>query len=248
MLFSVLAPRGFTRSSGRSLFSAVTYGIGQYFFTFALLYWALVAGMTSVLFAPVPLSTVFIASAAGYERLSARTIVGAVVAISSLAIIFGDQHRRRAARARRRGPALGAHRHSDERGREVVPAYAPRRDERDRRRRRCTASLHDAARRRRALGAAGLAPSWLALGYLVLSTSVSLVVLTSFVLRWTTTAAANGAVFGLTVTVALLAIFAGEVFGPGFFLGALIVGIGVYIGALTRTARLAPMPAVTAAG
>jgi drug/metabolite transporter (DMT)-like permease len=54
-------------------------------------------------------------------------------------------------------------------------------------------------------------------------------------------------VLGPIVTVVLATILAGEVFGPGFFVGALIVGVGVYLGALATAQRTAPVPAATPA-
>lgn len=201
-----------------------------------MLYWALVAvpaGVTSVLFAAIPLWTVFITSAAGYERLSARSIVGAFVAIGGLAVIFGDQ----------RTAAVPL----DRAGAVFISALTGA----------ATAVIGTAIGVPLLLATSlvvgerwalpELAPTWLAFAYLVFSTSVSFVILTYLVIRWTPTAAAYGAVLGPIVTVALATVLAGEVFGPRFFLGALIVGIGVYIGALAGTACPAPKPAVTAA-
>src|SRR5206468_995249 len=70
VLFAVVAVRGIEIPRGRALWGAALYGVGQYFATFALIYWALVAvpaGMTSVIFATLPLWTLFLASAVGYE-------------------------------------------------------------------------------------------------------------------------------------------------------------------------------------
>jgi drug/metabolite transporter (DMT)-like permease len=92
-----------------------------------------------------------------------------------------------------------------------------------------------------------LPATWFALGYLVLSSVVGFVVLTWVLLRWTPSAAAYAAVLGPMVTVVLATMLAGEVFGPGFFLGALVVGVGVYLGAISATGRARPAPAVTSA-
>src|SRR5260221_7556396 len=93
VLFAVVAVRGIEIPRGRALWGAALFGVGQYFATFALLYWALVAvpaGMTSVIFATLPLWTLFLASAAGYERLGARNVPGALVAIAGLGSVFSS--------------------------------------------------------------------------------------------------------------------------------------------------------------
>lgn len=89
-----------------------------------------------------------------------------------------------------------------------------------------------------------LASTWLALAYLVGSACVGFVILTYVILRWTASATSYGAVLGPVVTVVLGTVLAGEVFGPGFFIGSLVVGIGVYIGAL---AAIRPQPEAGAA-
>src|SRR6266511_2509462 len=80
VLFAILAMRGVTIPRGRALAGATLYGLGQYFATFALIYWALVAvpaGMTSVVFATLPLWTLFLAAGVGQERLRPMNLVGA---------------------------------------------------------------------------------------------------------------------------------------------------------------------------
>lgn len=76
LTFAVLALRGGALPRGRALAGAVAFGVGQCFLTFALIYWALTevaAGMSSVLFATLPLFTVFVASAFGFERVGYGT-------------------------------------------------------------------------------------------------------------------------------------------------------------------------------
>lgn len=227
------------------------YGVGQYFLTFALLYWALVAvpaGMTSVLFATIPLWTIFIASAAGFERLRAANVVGALVAVAGLAVIFSEQLTGDIPVARAVAVLVAALAGA---GTSVVVKSFPR--------------THPIATN--AVGTAVGVPfllvvslvageawplpqaaaTWIALAYLVASTCIAFVLLTFVILRWTPTAAAYGGVLGPIVTVILATILAGEVFGPAFFVGALIVGIGVYLGAIATTRRTAPAPAAAPA-
>ncbi|MBI2777832.1 MAG: EamA family transporter, partial [Chloroflexi bacterium] len=92
-----------------------------------------------------------------------------------------------------------------------------------------------------------LTPTWLAFGYLVLTSVIGFVLLVWVILRWTPSAAAYGAVLGPIVTIVLATLLAGEVFGPGFFIGAAIVGAGVYVGALAARPRVPPTPVAAAA-
>ncbi len=251
ILFAVVALRGVALPRGRALSGAVLYGLGQYFALFALIYWALVAvpaGMTSVVFATLPLWTLFLSAAAGFERIRAMNVVGALVAVGGLAVIFGDQVTADVPLARV-AAVLGAAFFGAVTS--VVVKAFPR--------------THPIATN--AVGTAVATPllliasrligeqwalpqltaTWLAVGYLVLSTVLAFVLLTYVILRWTPTAAAYGAVLGPIVTVVLATLLAGEVFGPGFFLGALVVGIGVYLGAIATAGRVASRPTVTAA-
>jgi len=248
ILFAVVAVRRLELPRGRALWGAVLFGIGQYFATFALLYWGLVAvpaGMTSVLFATLPLWTLFLSAAAGFERLGVRSVVGALVAIAGLVIIFGAELTADIPLIRvgaiLAGAVFGAIT-------SVVVRAFPR--------------THPIATN--AVGTLVGVPilllvalivgerwaipqattTWVALAYLVLSTCVGFVTLVYVILRWSPSAAAYGAVLGPIVTVILATLLAGEVFGPGFFIGAVIVGIGVYLGAIGATAPRDRAPAV----
>ncbi len=251
ILFAILALRGIAIPRGRALSGAVLFGVGQYFATFALIYWALVsvpAGMTSVIFATLPLWTLFLSAAAGFERLRAMNIVGALVAIGGLAVIFSDQLTADVP-LMRVAAVVGAALFGAVTG--VVVKSFPRTHP------IATNAIGTAVGTpilliaSRLVGEQWVVPeltaTWLAVAYLVLSTVVGFVLLVYVILRWTPSAAAYGAVLGPIVTVVLATLLAGEVFGPGFFLGALVVGIGVYLGALATTRRAAPTPLATPA-
>jgi len=252
ILFAVVGARGIALPRGRALWGAALFGIGQYFATFALIYWALVAvpaGMTSVMFATLPLWTLFLAAAIGYERLSVRSVVGALVAIAGLGIVFsseitGNVPVERAAavlaaaffaavttvvvRAFPRTHPIATNAVGTLVG---VPILL-------------VASL--VAGERWALPQ--LTATWLALGYLVLTTCVGFAILVWLIVRWSPSAAAYGAVLGPIVTVVLATILAGETFGPGFFVGGVIVLLGTYLGAIAAAAsRATPQPAASPA-
>jgi len=201
ILFAVVAVRGIALPRGRALWGAVLFGLGQYFATFALIYWALVvvpAGMTSVIFATLPLWTLFLAAAAGFERIRAMNIVGALVALGGLAVIFSDQLTADVSPVRVAAivaaAIVGA-------GTSVVVKAFPR--------------THPIATN--AIGTAvgtvllvvaslvvgetwtlpQQSATWIALAYLIASTAVGFVVLVWVILRWTPSAAAYGAVLAM---------------------------------------------------
>ncbi|HUG55795.1 MAG TPA: DMT family transporter, partial [Candidatus Limnocylindrales bacterium] len=94
ILFAVVGLRGIALPRGRALTGALVYGALIFGASFALLYWAMVyvpAGTTSVVFATLPLITLFVSVAAGFERITGRAIVGAFIAMAGLAVIFGVQ-------------------------------------------------------------------------------------------------------------------------------------------------------------
>ena len=246
VLFAIVGIRGVPLPRGRALLGAALYGVGQFFALFALLYWALVvvpAGMTSVIFATLPLWTLFLARAFGYETLTVRNVVGGVIAIAGLAVVFSDQITANAP-VERLLAAVGATLVGAFTG--VIVRAFPR-------------TQPIATNAIGALvGAPLLAvisliagehwalpqalPTWLAVGYLVLSTVVGFVIVVWLIVRWSPSAAAYGSVLGPVVTVILATILAGEKFGPAFFVGGAIVLLGTYLGAIAtvRSASRAP--------
>lgn len=80
---------------GRELALTVLYGLLSFGISYALLYWALtrvVSSAAAIVLAIVPLATVLLASAQGLERLRARGVVGAVLALGGIAwMTFGPQ-------------------------------------------------------------------------------------------------------------------------------------------------------------
>lgn len=73
---------------GRQLGLAVVYGALGFAISYALLYWALVrvtAGVAVIVLAIVPLVTLLLAVAQGLERLRLRATVGAVLALAGIA-------------------------------------------------------------------------------------------------------------------------------------------------------------------
>ncbi len=72
---------------GRDLWMTVLYGQLSFAISYALMYWALVrinAGLAAVVLAVVPLVTVLLAAVHGMERLTARSMLGSVLAIAGI--------------------------------------------------------------------------------------------------------------------------------------------------------------------
>ena len=240
LLFAVIAARGIALPRGRALTGALLYGVLQFGANFGLLYWALVsvpAGMTSVVFATLPLMALFVSAAAGFERIRVQSVVGALVAIVGLGVIFAEQLTGAVPVAGVAAILAGA----------LVAALVlvllksfPR--------------THPIASNAVGTGTGAvillaasvvlgephalpqLPATWIAVAYLVASTMLAFSLLTYVVIRWTPSASSYAAVLSPIVTVVLATAIAGEVFGPLFFAGAAVVGIGVYLGAIAPTA------------
>ena len=245
ILFAVVALRGIALPRGRALAGALVFGVLIFGASFALLYWALVAvpaGMTSVVFATLPLITLFVAVVAGFERITAQAILGALIAIAGLAITFSAQITSDIEVVRLLAVLLAG----------LVSAIAtvvvksfPR--------------THPVATTAIAMGTGAvfllvaslivgeprvlpaMTDTWLALAYLVTSSTIGFSLMTVVILRWTPSASSYGTVLSPIVAIVLATLLAGEVFGPVFFFGAAVVGVGVYVGALAKTARVAPV-------
>ncbi|MFL5305989.1 MAG: DMT family transporter [Polyangia bacterium] len=80
-------PRGPARRAARG------YGVAQFGVNLPLLYWGekvVPSGVSAVVFATIPFTTALAAAALGVERLTARKLVGAVVAFAGVAVLFSS--------------------------------------------------------------------------------------------------------------------------------------------------------------
>jgi drug/metabolite transporter (DMT)-like permease len=81
---------------GEALKAAILFGVFNFGVNLGLLYWGervVPSGIAAVLYATVPLSTAFIASAFRVEALDRRKLIAALVAIAGVAIIFAGEMR-----------------------------------------------------------------------------------------------------------------------------------------------------------
>lgn len=79
---------------GAALRDVATYGVLQFGFNLALLYWGeqtVPSGITAVVFATAPLQTAIYSRLLGVERLDRVKVIAAIVALGGVAVIFAGQ-------------------------------------------------------------------------------------------------------------------------------------------------------------
>lgn len=251
LLFAVVAALRVRLPRGRALVGALLYGTLSFGVFFALVYWALLgvsAGVASVVLALAPLLTAFLAAAHGLERLRPRTLAGGALAVSGIALVFGD-HIAAAGVAPTSLVAIALASVSAAEGSVLVKRF-PRSSP-------VAANAVGMTAGAAILTAAALAAAeplrlpqltatWIAFGYLVLAGSIALFPLVLFVLgRWPATSASYLFVLMPLITVPAAAALAGEAISPAFVVGGLLAVLGVYVSIAEparRAARVVPMP------
>ena len=227
---------------GAALRGAAIYGVFNFGASYALAYYGLVdapAGTASVIFATVPLFTLALVALHGQETFHARGLVGALIALSGIALVFREQLSPDiplpALLAILASAAVAA-----ESG--VLAKGLPR--------------MHPIATNAVGMLVGGAllvalslvageqqrlphAPeTWAALLYLSLIGSIGLFALFLAMLRrWTASASSYSIVVMPLAAIALGAALREEVITGVFLAGAALVAVGVYIGALSGAAR-----------
>jgi len=240
LLFAgILALRQPGRPTRTDLAAGLGYGLFAFAGFFAFVYLGLVrapAAIGQTVLALNPLVTMFLAAAVGMERIRARAVVGAAISVTGIALAFG-------AATQLNVPvgsllALAAATTSFAAGTIVVrrvPTAEPITQN-------LVATLVAAAILL-AISAVSGEPwrlpattgTWLAFLYLVgPGTVVVFLVLLYLLHRWSATAVSYQFVLAPIVSITLAATLLGESVGPGVVLGAILVVIGVYVGAIAR--------------
>ncbi len=96
ILFTVMAVRGLPFPRGAALRAAAVFGFFQFGVNLPLLYLGeteVPSGLAAVVFATIPLSTIFFARVFGLEKLSGRRILGGCVALTGIVVMFSTQMR-----------------------------------------------------------------------------------------------------------------------------------------------------------
>lgn len=237
LLFGIVALRKIALPRGAALTGAVLFGLFSFAISYGFLYWGLTrvsAGMGSVTFATIPLITQLIASLIGQERLTWRGMFGATIVIAGISTVFIEQLKfdipfiyLGAVLAGVVSSALSG----------IVVKQFPR--------------SHPVSTNAVGMGVGALLllilsvftgetqgiptlpTTWLAVGWLVLSSIVGFVLIVWLLSHWSATATSYIGVLTPLVTVVAASLLAGETPTITFLAGSLLVLLGVYVGALS---------------
>jgi drug/metabolite transporter (DMT)-like permease len=221
--------------TGRARLGVVLYGLTSFTGSNAALYWGLVAASAAtamVAIATVPQMTLLIAVGIGQERLTARGLAGALIALAGVALIVGDQVGAAIPPERLAALFVGAAFIASS---GVIVKQVP------------PGNPIAANGIGMAIGAVVLgtlavlvgdplalpteAQTWGSILYLAIVGSVGLFMAVLYVLaRWSASATSYATLVMPLVTVALAAVFLGETVTPTFLVGAAIALVGVYVG------------------
>lgn len=248
-LYSLVRFRKIPLPKGAALTGAIWFGLFSFAISYGFLYWGLTrvsAGMASVTFATIPLITQLIASLIGQERLTWRGILGAMIVIMGIGIVFVEQLRfdiplvyLGAVMAGVVSSALSG----------IVVKHFPK--------------SHPFSTNVVGMGVGAalllvmsfvvdethalpaLRSTWLALGWLILSSIVGFVLIVWLLARWSATATSYIGVLTPLVTVVAASLLTGENPTLTFLAGTLLVLAGVYVGALSSPKQSSDQSALT---
>ena len=230
---------------GRVLAGAIVFGTLAFGINFTLAYPGLVyvpAGMGSVFYATVPLSTLLMASALGLEPFRFRALAGALLALAGAAVVFRDQLSFAIPAAAMAAVLLAS---LADAGAAIAIKRFPRGQPLAMNAVAMTVGAVFLFVASAIAGEPRVLPerseTWLALIWLVGATIAGFVLLVWLLGHWTASATAYVRVVSPLVTVLLATTIAGESLTLGFLAGAVLVIAGVYVGALSQT-RTATAP------
>lgn len=247
ILALIVAARRIPLPRGGAFVGAVLFGLLAFAANFGLLYWALRPGgapanVAAIVFATIPLTTFLFALALRLEPFRWAGLLGALVVVAGTAVVVWSS-RQAAVPLPELLAIVGASLCAAASG--IVVKRSPR--------------SHPLGFNLVAMAVGGvvlyavcrllgqpraiphLAPTLVALGWLVLSSIVAFALMVWIIGRWTASANAYGGVLAPLVTTPLAFVLLGQGVSGLFALGAAIIVIGVYVGALHR-----PRPAPAA--
>lgn len=241
--------RGVSLPRGRALLGAISFGALSVGGAFLFFYYGLTqtpASLASTLAATIPLLTLLFAAAHRLEKIRRQSVIGALLALTGIAISVGGSFFSGGEVSLIHVLAILAAAACFAEAGIVVKLFPP---------------SHPYATNAIAMttgtiiltiaslvsGESWILPTtstvWLAMTYLV-AASIGLFLLYLFVLgRWTATGASYAFVLNPLVTVMLAALITDEVISPLFLVGAAVVLLGVYLGALRPAAKPEETPA-----
>ena len=246
IFFALVVARRVPLPRGRRLVGSMLYGLLSFGVTFALVNWALVeapAGVAQIALALVPLLTLLLAVSQRLEPFRAQSLVGSLVAISGVALVFGDRVTSDVPLDSLIALVLAAFSIATA---NVIVKRFPRSDP--------TANNAVAMGTGAALlfaltllfGDRLVVPTqletWLGLGYLVVVGSVIVFTLYLYVIvRWTASSTSYALLLMPLVAVAVAAVALGEAITPVVIGGGALVLVGVYLGAFAPSVAR-PLP------
>ena len=237
IVHAIVRARGIPLPRGKVLVGAVVFGTLAFGVNFALAYPGLVyvpAGMGSVFYATVPLSTLLMANALGLETFRFRALIGALLALAGAAVVFRDQLSFAVPATAMAAVLLASLA-------DASAATAIKRFPRGHPLAMNAVAMTVGAVLLFAASSVAGEPrplparieTWLALVWLVGATIAGFVLLVWVLGRWTASATAYVRVLSPLVTVLLATTIAGESLTLAFLGGGALVIAGVYVGALS---------------
>jgi drug/metabolite transporter (DMT)-like permease len=233
-------PRG-SALAGAAIFGIITFGVST-----ALGYWGLVdapAGLASVITSLAPLLSIALASAHGLERLGARRVLGAFIATAGIAIVFADQLGQNVPLLSQLALLVSIVCFCEAAVLlKVLPRAHPISVNAVGMSAGAVALVATSLLAGESMRLPSMPTTWFAVGYLVVG-SMLLFGLYLFVLgRWDASAVSYLFVLSPIVTISTGILLRGEHVAPSFLAGAVLVVVGVYIGALSSRPRERPAP------
>jgi drug/metabolite transporter (DMT)-like permease len=237
LLLIIIRLRNIPLPGGAALTGSALFGLFSFAISYGFLYWGLTrvgAGMASVLFATIPLMTQLIASLIGQEKLTWKGLLGALIVIAGISIVFVEQLKFDIPLVYLGAVLMGV---ASSALSGIVVKHYPR--------------SHPVSTNVVGMGVGAflllllslfsgepqrlpaLSSTWLALGWLVLSSIVGFVLIVWLLSRWSATATSYIGVCTPLVTVAVASLLAAETPTLTFLAGSLLVLAGVYIGVLS---------------
>lgn len=237
ILFLIVYFKRLSLPRGRALLGAVLYGILGFGAGYAFAYFALLqvsAGLAAVIMSLVPLLTFVLAFLHGLEKIKLRVVVGGLIAVGGVAILFNNQLSinvpiiyllamlAAAVTAAETGVVVKKFPKSHPLVTNAIGMGTG-----------AIILLTLAVISKESLTIPTLFSTWIALGYLVFIGSISMFMLYLFVLaKWTASATSYSFVLTPVVAVLVSSWLEKTSISIVFLISAIVVLIGVYIGAL----------------
>lgn len=237
ILFIIVMFKRLPLPKGMGLVGSALFGILVFGATYGFVYWALLhvsSGMAAVTFATIPLITTLLAVSLNLERLTWRSLFGAVLVLMGIGVVFQEQLQADVPLLSLIVLLLGAL--SGALSGIVIKRFPKSHPIST----NAVAMAVGAALlivTSRSLGEPWRLPAlpvtWAALGWLIMSASVAFILMVWLLSKWSASATSYSTVLQPLVTVAVASWLAGEQVTLMFALGGAFALIGVYVGALT---------------